>query len=102
MEGYIAKQDPAHEGHEAVRTYLESFEVIHPEDKERSHLCLAYEPMREPFWLYQRRFVDEKIPLPLIKAYLMGILSGLDYLHSVCKVAHGGESSPFSWVFDRN
>lgn len=35
------------------------------------------------------------IPLPLIKAYLMGILSGLEYLHSICKIAHGGESFPF-------
>lgn len=25
----------------------------------------------------------------------MGILSGLEYLHSICKIAHGGESFPF-------
>jgi len=44
--------------------------------------------------------VDEKIPLSLIKIYLMGIFSGLNYLHSVCKVAHGGEAIPMSefWI----
>lgn len=72
--------------------YFESFWVIHLGNKEKSHRCLVYEPMREPFWLYQGRFVDEKKPLPLIKAYLIGILSGLDYLYSICKVAHGGKS----------
>lgn len=95
MEDYIAKQNPSHMGHAMICTCLESFEIPHPEDQEAKHLCLVYKPMREPFWLYQRRFVDEKIPLPLIKAYLTQILGGLDYLHSVCGVAHNGEFSLF-------
>lgn len=57
-------------------------------------MCLVYEPMREPLWILQRRFVDRKLPLPIAKAYIYFLLVGLDYLHSECKVVHGGESLP--------
>lgn len=73
-----------------IRTCLESFEVTGPEGK---HLCLAYEPLREPVWLYQQRFPDGKLPSSLIKAFLTMILTGLDYLHSDCKVVHTGRPS---------
>lgn len=58
---------------------------------EGRHECLAYEPMREPFWLFQRRFKDQRIPLRLVKAYILILLAGLDYLHSECKVVHTGK-----------
>ncbi|KAL1886593.1 hypothetical protein Plec18167_000525 [Paecilomyces lecythidis] len=44
--------------------------------------------MREPFWIYQRRFVDRKVPLPIAKVYIYFLLVGLDYLHSECRVVH--------------
>lgn len=43
---------------------MDDFEVTGPEGK---HMCLVYEPMREPFWIFQRRFIDHNVPLPLVK-----------------------------------
>jgi hypothetical protein len=47
--------------------------------------------MREPLWIFQRRFVDRKLPLPIVKAYIYLLLVGLDYLHSECKIVHPGK-----------
>jgi serine/threonine protein kinase len=44
--------------------------------------------MREPLWILQKRFVDQRLPLPIAKAYLLILLAGLDYLHSECRVVH--------------
>ena len=87
IEECIANTDPSHRGHALLRPNVDSFEVTGPNGR---HLCLAYEPMREPFWLFQRRFKDRLIPLPLVKAYVLFLLVGLDYLHTGCKVVHGG------------
>ena len=46
--------------------------------------------MREPFWLFQRRFKDGTIPLPIVKTYIRFLLAGLDYLHTGCRVVHTG------------
>ncbi|KAJ5570104.1 uncharacterized protein N7459_009534 [Penicillium hispanicum] len=85
IESLIAQQNPAHRGRVILRTCLDDFEVTSPEGK---HTCLVYEPMREPLWILQRRFVDRKLPLPIAKAYIYILLVGLDYLHSECKVVH--------------
>ncbi|GKZ35249.1 hypothetical protein AbraIFM66950_005843 [Aspergillus brasiliensis] len=85
IEEHIAQQTPSHRGCPVIRTYLDSFEVTGPISK---HLCLAYEPAREPLWLYQRRFGGGRFTLPMAKAYILIILAGLDYLHSVCRVVH--------------
>ncbi|KZF26771.1 protein kinase [Xylona heveae TC161] len=85
IEDHIAKKDPLHPGYPMIRTCIESFEITRPEG---SHICLAYEPMREPFWLYQRHFRDDKLPFPVVKAYFLMLLAGLDYLHSECRVIH--------------
>ncbi|THC89084.1 hypothetical protein EYZ11_011473 [Aspergillus tanneri] len=85
IEAHIAKMDPSHRGYPLFRTSSEYFEVRGPEGR---HLCLAYEPMREPMWLFQRRFKDGRIPLPIIKTYIRFLLAGLDYLHTGCKVVH--------------
>ncbi|KAK9320294.1 kinase-like domain-containing protein [Lipomyces orientalis] len=85
VEEIIAKTDPSHRGYPLFRTSSECFEVTGPEGR---HLCLAYEPMREPIWLFQRRFKDGMIPLPLVKAYVLFLLAGLDYLHTECRVVH--------------
>ncbi|KAJ5796965.1 uncharacterized protein N7518_005505 [Penicillium psychrosexuale] len=85
IEERIANADPSHRGLALFRPNVDSFEVSGPNGK---HLCLAYEPMREPFWLFQRRFEDWRIPLPLVKTYILFFLVGLDYLHTGCKVIH--------------
>ncbi|KAJ5561471.1 protein kinase [Penicillium sp. DV-2018c] len=85
VEEHIAKADPSHRGYTLLRTHLEAFEFL---SQERRHLCLAYEPMREPLWIYQRRFKDGIIPIPLIKAYIRFLLAGLDYLHTTCGIVH--------------
>ncbi|KAH8723985.1 CMGC protein kinase [Phaeosphaeriaceae sp. PMI808] len=81
----LASTNPLHEGFPYVRTPLDSFEMKGPDG---SHVCLVYEPMREPLWLFQRRCRDGKLPLALLKVYLTFLLRGLDYLHSECHVVH--------------
>jgi hypothetical protein len=88
IENHIIRQNLEHRGRVILRTCLDDFEITGPEGK---HMCLVYEPMREPFWIFQRRFVDRKLPLPIAKAYIYFLLVGLDYLHSECGVVHAGE-----------
>lgn len=88
FENHITKQHSAHRDRVILRTCMDDFEVSGPEGK---HLCLVYEPMREPLWIFQTRFVDRKIPLPIAKAYIYFLLVGLNYLHSECKAVHTGE-----------
>ncbi|KAJ6190531.1 hypothetical protein N7519_000552 [Penicillium mononematosum] len=85
VEEYISTVDPSHRGRSLMRTLLDSFEV---KGLEGSHLCLVYPPMREPLSMYQRRFDDRKMPLPLIKTYIRALLTGLDYLHKECRIVH--------------
>ncbi|RAL01113.1 protein kinase [Aspergillus ibericus CBS 121593] len=85
IEEHIAVTDSSHRGYPLFRTHLESFEVW---SQERRHLCLAYEPMREPLWIFQRRFNGGIIPLPIVKTYIRFLLTGLDYLHTSCGVVH--------------
>lgn len=87
LTSYLEK-NTSHEGCKFVRKMLDNFEVP---GEEGPHLCLVYEPMREPLWIYKRRWVDGKIPLVVLKIYLKLILQGLDYLHSECEVIHTGE-----------
>ncbi|KAE8349566.1 CMGC protein kinase [Aspergillus coremiiformis] len=60
IEEHIAKANQTHRGPTVLRTSIECFEIDGPGGR---HLCLAYEPMREP-------------------------LDWLDYLHTECKVVH--------------
>ncbi|QKX62035.1 uncharacterized protein TRUGW13939_09191 [Talaromyces rugulosus] len=84
-EQHIAKTDPSHRGRALLRTSSDYFVLDGPNGK---HSCLAYEPLREPLWLYQRRFVGEKIPLVIVKLYTTFVLTALDYLHTECKIVH--------------
>ncbi|GLA40985.1 hypothetical protein AnigIFM63309_008827 [Aspergillus niger] len=72
IEEHIAQQTPSHRGRPVIRSYLKSFELKGPIGK---HLCLAYEPAREPLWLYQRRFEGDRFSLPMVKA--LSILANL-------------------------
>lgn len=87
VEEHISTVDPSHRGRSLIRTSLDSFEV---QGLEGSHLCLVYPPLREPLSMYQQRFEDRKMPLPLIKTYIRALLTGLDYLHKECRTAHTG------------
>ncbi|KAI9703411.1 MAG: hypothetical protein M1820_005883 [Bogoriella megaspora] len=78
--------NPSHNGYPFVRTLFDSFEVVRSDGS--MHLCLVYEPMREPLSLFQRRWEDGKLPPILLKIYLKLILQGLDYLHSECRIIH--------------
>lgn len=81
--------NPSHDGYHFVRTLLDNFEATTSDSN--THLCLVYEPMREPRWLFQRRWEDGKLPPILLKIYLKFLLRGLDYLHSECHIIHTGE-----------
>ncbi|CAG8947746.1 unnamed protein product [Penicillium salamii] len=85
VEDHISMADPSHRGRSLVRTLLDYFEVEGPEG---CYSCLVYPPMREPFSMYQRRFDDRNMPLPLIKTYIRALLMGLDYLHKECRIVH--------------
>jgi hypothetical protein len=49
-------------------------------------------------WISQRRFVNDRLPLSIAKAYIYFLLVGLDYLHSECKVVHTGKYLSPSFV----
>jgi serine/threonine protein kinase len=88
VEEHISTADPSHPGRSVMRTLLDSFEIKGPEG---SHSCLVYPPMREPLSMYQQRFDNGKMPLPLIKTYIRALLIGLDYLHKNCRIVHTGK-----------
>lgn len=88
VEEHISTIDPSHRGRSLIRTLLDSFEVKGPGG---THSCLVYPPMRESLSMYQRRFHDRKMPLPLIKTYIRGLLTGLEYLHKKCRIVHTGK-----------
>ncbi|KAA6414730.1 MAG: hypothetical protein FRX48_01480 [Lasallia pustulata] len=79
------KTNPSHNGFLFVRTTLDSCEATGPDDR---HFCLVYEPLREPLWIFQRRWEDGKLPPSIVKVYTRFLLQGLNYLHSECRVIH--------------
>lgn len=56
IEAHSARADPSHDGHPFSRTFRDSFEIV-PE----KHLCLVNEPLRELFWIFQKRFTDKSL-----------------------------------------
>lgn len=89
LEEHISTADPSHRGRSLMRTLLDFFEIKGPEG---SHSCLVYPPMRETLSMYQQRFDNRKMPLPLVKTYIRALLTGLDYLHKECRTVHTGRS----------
>ena len=57
------------------------------------HTCLVFEPLREPLWLLNERFVGKTIPSAILKIMVEMLLRGLDYLHTECKIIHTGKDS---------
>ncbi|KAM5434748.1 hypothetical protein MferCBS31731_006520 [Microsporum ferrugineum] len=85
IERHINSTVCRHGGRNYVRTFLEQFEERGPDGM---HICLGYEPMREPLWLFQSRLRNKRFPLGLLKGYVKLLLKGLDYLHTECNIIH--------------
>ena len=94
IEEHISIVNPSYRGRSLIQTLLGSFEV---KGLEGLYLYLVYPPIREPLSIYQRRFNDRKIPLPLIKTYIRALLTGLDYLHKECRIVHTGRFFIFAF-----
>ncbi|KIW15666.1 hypothetical protein PV08_05715 [Exophiala spinifera] len=82
---HITNINSSREGREFIRHLLDSFTIP---GQSGYHQCLVFEPLREPPWLYQRRFVGDVLPMEMVKIILQMALQGLDYLHSECHVIH--------------
>ncbi|KAF2456385.1 protein kinase [Lineolata rhizophorae] len=82
---HISRMNRSHEGWNFVRRLLDSFTI---EGVSGQHLCLVLEPLREPLWLYRRRFIGGVVPSDVLKITVQMILHGLDYLHSDCQIIH--------------
>ncbi|GLA00531.1 hypothetical protein AnigIFM60653_009280 [Aspergillus niger] len=82
---HIAGLRSEHEGREYVRLVQDSFQI---QGILGDHLCLVFEPLREPIWLLGRHLGSKGVPPQVLKAFLRVILCGLDFLHSECHVIH--------------
>ncbi|KAI0110413.1 kinase-like protein [Nemania sp. FL0031] len=85
----IGSASPEHRGRAIMCIANEVFSVQSPTGS--SHICLAFEPMRDPLWLLRDRICGERVTrdwLRLFKIYIQILIEGLDYLHSECKVIH--------------
>ena len=83
----ISHAQTQHEGWHFVRKLVDSFTI---ESANAQHVCLAFEPLREPLFLHRRRFIGDVIPPEVLKVIVQMILHGLDYLHSECQIIHTG------------
>ncbi|KAI4287976.1 MAG: hypothetical protein L6R35_002760 [Caloplaca aegaea] len=81
----ISKSNPRHEGRHFVRTLLDSFTLSGTYNE---HICLVFEPLREPIWLLNERFKGNVIPSGILKIMVQMLLHGLDYLHTECHIVH--------------
>ena len=84
----LSETNRHHEGWWFVRHLLDSFMLNSSSGSD--HLSLVLEPLREPLWIYQRRFDGGVIPSNILKIMLRMILHGLDYIHSECHIIHAG------------
>ncbi|MCJ1484388.1 hypothetical protein MMC06_004559 [Schaereria dolodes] len=83
----ITKTNPKSEGLRYLRTVLNSFEVDGPDS---THVGLVYAPMRESISRFQRRLLNGRIPGYFLKPLLTMLLTGLDHLHTKCRIIHTG------------
>ncbi|KAJ5585433.1 uncharacterized protein N7459_005233 [Penicillium hispanicum] len=82
---HISEANPRHKGWGFIRCPLDSFTLEYGSAR---HLTLVFEPLREPLWIYRKRFIGDVIPSDVLKILLQMVLHGLDYLHSECHVIH--------------
>jgi serine/threonine-protein kinase SRPK3 len=93
LSRHIAAAKPGHLGLSYIRTVKYSFKIPGQGPK-GPHLCLVYEPMREPLWLLQRRMSDGIYSLELLGYTVKFLLIGLDYLHNECEDTYRCAQSP--------
>ncbi|OGM49373.1 protein kinase domain protein [Aspergillus bombycis] len=85
MSRYISQLRSSHEGRAYVRLVHESFGL---RGAQGEHLCLVYEPLREPLWLLGKHLGSNGVPPAVLKPFLKLLLQGLDFLHSECHIIH--------------
>jgi serine/threonine-protein kinase SRPK3 len=88
MSRHISKMPSKHEGRRYVRLVQDSFTISGPFGE---HLCMVFEPLREPLWLLGRHLGSVGLSPHILKVFLKLVLRGLDYLHSECHVIHTGK-----------
>lgn len=86
---HIAALHSDHEGLPYIRLVKESFQV---EGLLGQHICLVFEPLREPIWLLGKHLRSVGVPPGVLKPFLRIILQGLDFLHAECHIIHTGNS----------
>ncbi|PGH27962.1 CMGC/SRPK protein kinase [Polytolypa hystricis UAMH7299] len=82
---HIAEANPRHKGWEFVRQLRDAFVL---DGTSGYHVCLVFEPLREPLGAYRTRFKNSIIPPIYFRIMLHMILNALDYLHSECHLIH--------------
>ncbi|KAL3590806.1 hypothetical protein FPOAC2_13008 [Fusarium poae] len=82
---HISQVNPQHKGWHFIRKLSDSFKL---EGTSGTHNCLVLEALREPLWLYRKRYIGGVIPPDILKILVQMILHALDYLHSECCVIH--------------
>jgi serine/threonine protein kinase len=70
-----------------IQLMNESFEVVGPNG---THFCLVFDPMRETLTLFQSRLKRKRLPVEVMKMYLVCLLKALDYIHTECRIVHTG------------
>ncbi|RKL46446.1 hypothetical protein BFJ70_g2935 [Fusarium oxysporum] len=95
---HISQVNPQDKGWHFIRKLFKSFTL---EGISGIHNCLVLEALREPLWLYRRRYIGRVIPPDILKILVQMILHALDYLHSECCVIHTGRFTvvPFPKFF---
>lgn len=86
----ISQVRAPHDGRHFIRALLDSFIL---RGSYENHICLVFEPLREPLWIFKRRFEGNTIPSEILKVMVEMMLLGLDYLHTECKIIHTGKYS---------
>ena len=76
LSRHIAAAKPGHLGLNYIRTVKDFFKV---QGSKGPHMCLVYEPMREPLWLLQRRLPGGIYSFDLLKYTVKFLLTGLVY-----------------------
>lgn len=82
---HISQLRSSHKGQAYIRLVTDSFTILGPGGE---HVCLVFEPLREPLWLLGRHLGSNGVPSMVLKAFLKLLLQGLDFLHSECHIIH--------------
>ncbi|ATY59030.1 serine threonine [Cordyceps militaris] len=81
---YLESIETSHEGAKLVRLMLDSFEV---QGRKGPHVVIVHEPLSLSLGDI-RGIAGGKLPGNVLKPMILGILLGLDFLHSVGHVVH--------------